>query len=281
MRRVACLAVIGFAAAGCGSGGSAGAPCGPDVPKGSDALVTELAGGEAAEPGNCEGGPGIKWVSIPGGVFRMGSTSGDVGEQPVHEVTVPAFRMSRTEVRACDYGACVDAGSCTATFGPQQVDDLPVVYVDWTQAGAYCKWAGGRLCSEAEWEYAARNGSADATYPWGETEPTCDDGVFSGDGCLPSTPSASCSKPAGNDKWGVCDLGGNVWEWVEDCFYGSYEGAPTDGSAWVDGPHTPFRVARGGGFEDDAGSLRGAFRSGFYPSQGYYIGLGVRCCGTP
>lgn len=154
-----------------------------------------------------------------------------------------------------------------------------MVYVNWTQAREYCQWAGGRLCSESEWEYAARNGSSNATYPWGDTDPTCDDAVFSGDGCWPSAPSGACSEPAGNDTWGVCDLAGNVSEWVEDDWhYYDYTGAPTNGSAWVDSPRLSFRVVRGGSFGNlYAVALRGSARSGGYPSY-HYNGLGARCC---
>jgi formylglycine-generating enzyme required for sulfatase activity len=224
----------------------------------------------------------VDWVTITGGTFQMGATDEDYAT-PVHAVTLPTFAMSRTEVTVCQYQSCVTAGTCTAAQGSQSGDDDPVVYVDWNQSGAFCGWTGGRLCSEAEWEYAARNGSAENLYPWGDTAPTCDDAVFtdSGVGCTASSTASACSKPAGNDTWGVCDLAGNVWEWVEDDWHASYTGAPTDGSAWVDSPRGSFRVSRGGCFIIYAGYLRASLR-GYYADPSFYDdALGARCCRSP
>jgi formylglycine-generating enzyme required for sulfatase activity len=251
------------------------------VIQGSDTHVPDTAGVDVVVSGNCAGGTAIDWVSIPGGMFQMGSTNNSY-EEPVHQVTMPSFQMGRTEVLACQYGACVTAGACTSTGGAQWGDDRPVVYVNWTQSREYCQWAGGRLCSESEWEYAARNGSANATYPWGNVDPTCDNAVFSGGGCSPSAPSAACSKPAGNDTWGVCDLAGNVWEWVEDDWHSDYTGAPTNGSAWVDSPRASARIFRGGSFGYGADYLRGSTRLGNYYGPSAYVGfLGARCCRSP
>ena len=137
------------------------------------------------------------------------------------------------------------------------------------------------MCSEAEWEYAARNGSAGTLYPWGDTDPTCDDAVWRGNGCSASESAAGCSKPAGNDTWGVCDLAGNVLEWVEDDYHSDYTGAPTDGSAWVDSPRASFRVSRGGGFQNAvAGALRGTLRYSGISSSGD-LATGARCCRFP
>ena len=221
----------------------------------------------------------VDWVTIPGGTYQMGSTDFS-SATPVHSVTVPGFKMARTEVTVCQYESCVTAGACTAPSSDctQGADDEPVVCVDWDQSKAYCAWAGGRLCSEAEWEYAARNGSAGNKYPWGDTDPTCDDAVWSGNGCSASGPAAGCSKSAGNDKWGVCDLAGNVWEWVEDDYHSDYAGAPTDGSAWVDSPRASSRVERCGSFYDAyAVNLRSSYRLYAVPGDYYYY-LGVRCC---
>ena len=116
-------------------------------------------------------------------------------------------------------------------------------HVDWGQSYAFCAWAGGRLCSEAEWEYAARNGSAGDNYPWGDAEPSSSLTTF----CTDSAPA--CSIPAGNNTWGVCDLAGNATEWVRDCEHVSYSGAdrPDDGKAWTYGCSFFAGVFRGGG----------------------------------
>ena len=262
------------------------------VTGGSGAVATDSGPAETgptdtgpAETGPTDTGPTetattcvqLDWVSIPVGTYQMGATDEGSSAQPVHSVTVAGFKMGRTEVTVCQYHACVDAGTCPAAQCGQSGDDHPVVCVDWNQSKAFCEWAGGRLCSESEWEYAARNGSAGNLYPWGDPAPTCDDAVYSD--CASSTASA-CSKTAGNDTWGVCDLAGNAWEWVEDDYHSTYSGAPGDGSAWVDSPRGSDRVVRGGGFGGGAAVLRASYRYYFDPSV-YVISGGARCCRSP
>ncbi len=225
----------------------------------------------------------LVWVSIPSGTFQMGARDWS-DSQPVHSVAVPSFQMSKTEVTVSQYQSCVNAGTCTAPTNPncrQSWDDAPVVCVDWDQSKTFCSWAGGRLCSEAEWEYAARNGSAGNRYPWGDTDPTWDDAVWlTGSSIARSGPEAGCSKSAGNNTWGVCDLAGNVAEWVEDDFHRGYTGAPSDGSAWVNSPRASSRVDRGGDFRGErAAFLRGSFRQASDPSDAGHR-LGSRCCRT-
>ena len=268
----------------------AGRQCGDD---GCGGTCGSCDGGKVCQSGQCVGCP-VDWVTIPGGTYQMGSEDW-AKAKPVHPVAVSGFKMGRTEVTVCQYLACVTDGTCTppGSACTQGADDQPVVCVDWNQSKAYCAWAGGRLCSEAEWEYAARNGSAGNLYPWGDPAPTCDDAVYHDCGS-PSSPSSACSKPAGNDTWGVCDLAGNVWEWVEDDWHDSYDvngdgyqsggdggmDGPSDGSAWVDSPRGSYRVLRGGSFGLLAAALRASFRFAGYPSDAgaYY---GARCCRSP
>ena len=302
MRRlVTLMVIIGLVALGCPGDSSDGtdtangqdAPAVTDVPAGKDAppaadvaVATDTAVGEEVDSGKCTNGTAIDWVSIPGGTFQMGSAS-DTTEMPAHPVTVPAFRMSRTEVMVCQYDACVTAGSCTAAGGYQPVDNRPVVYVTWDQSKAYCLWAGGRLCTEAEWEYAARNGSTDTAYPWGNTETSCTYAVsFQCGNTPPDSPSASCSIPAGNDSWGVCDLASNATEWVEDCYQDSYDGAPADGSARESCTTfcttMPCRVIRGGNYAAAASTQRSASRGGGLTTvNSINPVLGARCCTSP
>ena len=156
----------------------------------------------------------------------------------------------------------------------------PVVAVTWYGAGAFCAEAGGRLCSESEWERAAE-GSTHRLYPWGEGSPdetlaNCRESVC-GDGFDRTAPVGSFA--AGASPVGALDMAGNVWEWVEDDWHGSYDEArrPDDGSAWTDSPRAAYRVVRGGSWGNGAAYLRAAVRAGYYPAGAYDI-LGFRCC---
>jgi formylglycine-generating enzyme required for sulfatase activity len=217
----------------------------------------------------------------------MGSTTVSSDEQPVHQVTVPSFEMTESEVTVQQYGACVTAGACTApdtgtncNWNDPGYEDHPVNCVDWNQAKEFCTWAGGRLPSEAEWEFAARSGGQDIEYPWGDDAATCSYAVMDDDthtdGCDTGRTWSVCSITAGNSAQGLCDLAGNVWEWVEDDYHSDYTGAPADGSAWVESPRSSHRVRRGGCFSFYAFHLRAAERYYYAPSD-RLISLGFRC----
>ena len=233
---------------------------------------------------NCSGGMCV----VPAGPFCMGCVDNQCGsdEYPYHEVDVPAFEIDKYEVTVSQYGACVNAGACTApgtgsycNWGKSGKEDHPVNCIDWNQAKAYCEWAGKRLCSESEWEKASR-GTDGRIYPWGNEEPTCDYCVMDegGYGCGTDSTWSVGSKPAGASPYGALDMSGNVWEWVEDDWHISYTGAPTNGTAWVDSPRASTRVVRGGSFHYDyAGFLRSSNRSDVVP-VGAGADLGVRCC---
>ena len=257
----------------------------------------------AAPPAKAE----IEWVRLPAGTFYMGTADADLSfPKPVHRVTVKAFDVAKTDVTFKQYRACVAAGACTpahlsdgecfvysgkawvkgklpAVF---QGDDQPVVCVDWDQANAFAEWAGGRLLTEAEWEYAARSGGKDVKYPWGNEEATCERAVMDegGDGCGRSSTWPVCSKPKGNTDQGLCDMAGNVWVWLQDRFHASYEGAPADGSAW----QTPVANVmldvskRGGSWRNDAGFMRAAFRGDCSPLHTHdYNGIRVARAAAP
>ena len=225
----------------------------------------------------------------------MGSNDGNDDEKPVHRVTVPTFEMSKTAVTFKQYRACVSAGGCTPAHVDDgtcwiwdghkeeqgglpssfQADDQPVVCVDWNQAQAYARWVDARLPTEAEWEYAARSGGQNWKYPWGNENATCDRAVMhdGNGGCGRNSTWPVCSKPRGNTAQGLCDMTGNVWEWVQDWYHNSYKGAPTDGSAW-ESPAGSYRVDRGGSWGNGAGYVRTAYR--IFVSPGYrldYVGF--------
>ncbi len=247
-------------------------------------VAVEVRLREASSPvvagGPSAGKAGIEWVTIPGGTFRMGSEDGASDEKPVHRVTVGTFQVARTEVTVRQYRACVEAGVCTepdtggdCNWGKSGRDDHPVNCVDWHQAVAFSRWVGGRLPTEAEWEYAARSGGRDWTYPWGNEEATCERAVMGHPrvctdsdpcGCGRNSTWPVCSKPKGNTEQGLCDMAGNVGEWVQDWYHDSYNGAPSDGSAW-ESPAGSYRVFRGGSWYSVARYVRATGRDWFVP----------------
>ena len=155
--------------------------------------------------------------------------------------------------------------------------DHPVLEVTWYGARAYCAWVGKRLPSEAEWERAAA-GTESTVFPWG--------------GNVPATPHASCAEtacadgfrhtspigrfPDGDSEAGCRDMAGNVWEWVEDAYHATYDGAPIDGSAWLV-PASTSRVARGGGWDDPLEDLRTRRRARYASDATPNDGVGFRC----
>ena len=261
-----------------GSSVDAGAGDGGAIPDGGNDA------GASVDSGPDSGGGGWGGVTIPGGTYQMGATDLPYA-QPIHPVTLPTFELRRTEVTIGEYAACVTAGQCSTpleggycNWNSGRGDNQPANCVSWEQAKTYCAWIGGRLPSESEWEYAARSGGQDYLYPWGNETATCALAVMSegGTGCGTGYTMAVCSRPAGNSAQGLCDLAGNVWEWLEDDWHDDYTGAPGDGSAWVDDPRASNRVVRGGAFYYGAGSLRAASRSAGYPFAGDFD-IGFRC----
>ena len=222
----------------------------------------------------------VSWVKVYGHEFPIGGSLLAKDDTPVRWVNVKSFEMSISEVTNAQYKRCVDAkvctpphwddGTCEVSGGrrvkrgplPAQMrrGDMPVVCVDWDQATRYAQWVGGRLLSESEWEFAARSGDRFYLYPWGREDATCHLAVMNNgreDGCGFESMLPVCSKPRGHSSAGVCDLVGNVWEWVADSYRPSYLEIPQDGTPLVGGG---VKVIRGGSFVGDRQELLSSTR---------------------
>jgi len=207
-------------------------------------------------------------VVVPAGTFTMGSPRDEKGrydsEDPQREVTIAKpFAVSKFEVTFDDWDACVAYGDCPhATDAGWEGGRQPVINVSWDDAKRYVAWLTKmtgktyRLLSEAEWEYAARAGTQTA-YFFG------DDADALGNYAWYNANADSQTHPVGEKEpngFGLYDMHGNVWEWVEDCVHGNYDGAPEDGSAWIAGGDCKNRILRGGSWSVNPGNLRSASR---------------------
>ena len=260
---------------------------------------------DACNAGVCHHDPSM--VEIPPGPFWMGCNASvdsecSYWEKPQHEVTLSGYQIDQTEVTVAAYENCVAAGACSAksdgdcgwgetNYGKAGKSKYPMNCVGWYDAEDYCAWAGKRLCTESEWEKAARGGceeypgqtcsEAMPEYPWGNAVASCTYAVYDsgGNGCGTDTTWPVGSKAAGASSYGALDMAGNVREWVEDCWHNTYTGAPSDGSSWTTGCSGSQWVLRGGGYSNDGSYLRASAR---------YIGdssnsggsLGLRCCSS-
>ncbi len=227
-------------------------------------------------------------IVIPGGEFIMGSPATEKGrrddEDPQHKVTIAKpFAVSKFEATFADWDACVSVGGC-----PRASDSFfgrgakPVINVTWDNAQQYVAWFSKmtgqryRLLTEAEWEYAARAGTTTA-YSWG-------DEIGKGNANCASCGSKwdnGGTSPVGSFKpnaFGLYDMHGNVWEWVEDCYHDNYNGAPADGSART-GVDCDRRVLRGGSWSPSPQTLRSAGRLS-NPSDARFYNLGFRVART-
>lgn len=251
---------------------------------------------------------GMEMVYVTAGEYVMGSDDEEVDkalrmcneiqgdcsrdrfedEHPSHTVALDGFWIDRTEVSNAQYRQCVEAGHCEEQwcwdFVGINAPDQPVVCVEWFQAHSYCEWAGGRLPTEAEWEYAAR-GPERLIFPWGDIfdgtrlnycDANCDfdwaltDDTFD-DGYTYTAPVGSY--PAGASWCGALDMAGNVHEWVAD-WYASYSSErqvnPKGPTAGED------RVWRGGSWNWPRTFARSAFRDDSPPGASNDI-VGIRC----
>ncbi len=238
-------------------------------------------------------------VTIPAGSFLMGSPFAEEGrdddEGPQHRVAIAQpFAVGKYEVTFAEWDGCHSAGGCS-----HNPDDRgwgrgnrPVIRVNWEDAQEYVRWLSKetgkeyRLLTEAEWEYAARAGTTDPFHTGVtiSTDQANYNGLFTyglGTAGVYREQTVEMGAFAGN-AFGLHDVQGNVWEWVEDCWHGSYAGAPVDGSAWMEGGNCRLRLLRGGAWLNRPGLLRAANRIRFITSyRDVSVGLRVARTLTP
>ncbi|MCX7114179.1 MAG: SUMF1/EgtB/PvdO family nonheme iron enzyme [Proteobacteria bacterium] len=262
------------------------------------------------------GGEGPLMVVIPSGKFMMGSPPDEPerldSEGPQHEVIIKTpFALGVCAMTFADYDLfCrntqrklpdVQGWLKSVIFGsmgheniqrqlPEDKgwgrDNRPVIYVSWHDAQAYCAWlseqtgCGYRLPSEAEWEYACRAGTQTPFSFGGNITPEqvnyYDTNPYAGDKKGQYRKKTVPVQSLPPNAWGLYEMHGNVWEWVQDAWHSDYQGAPTDGSVWESAETGAGRVLRGGSWDFGAGGCRSAFRNSYPPGPQYY-NAGFRC----
>jgi len=223
-------------------------------------------------------------VKVPGGTFTQGSPSStdEPDAFPSHQTTLSSFSIDKYEVSVSEYRKCVTSGACLTPLNSLSThcnydkagkDGHPVNCVEWSDAKKFCSWAGKRLPTEAEWEYAAR-GLDSRKYPWGNNAPTCSMADFKSDTgmfCSGTGTSIVGKHPLGISYWGVHDLGGNIEEWVFD-YWGKYAASPLVNPS---GPYSGTdHVTRGGNWEIESKYMK-AYARWHFGTAKYWIGF--RC----
>ena len=239
----------------------------------------------------------LHMVLVPGGTFLMGSLDDEPEreerEGPQHEVTLPSFLIGRYPVTQAQWRSVTALPQVNRELkiDPSRFrgDNRPVESVSWYDAVEFCARLSAhtgrqyRLPSEAEWEYACRAGTTTPFY-FGNTL-TTKVANYNGDSTYTNGPKGEYrgeTTPVDHfgiaNAFGLCDMHGNVDEWCQDYWHDSYEGAPTDDSAWIEGGNSNLRVRRGGSWHYYPGYCRSAYRDDDPPvNNGYMIGFRVVC----
>ena len=228
---------------------------------------------------------GLEFVLIPGGSFRMGSDFGNDNEVPVHDVTVKAFMICRTEVTQSVWKKVMGTTPWEGKDEVEEGPDHPATYISWHDGVSFCEKTGLRLPTEAEWEYACRAGTSTDFYFGNAESDLCKYGNYCDQSHIDDRWGQDKAHDDGHDKeapvmrykanaFGLFDMHGNVWEWCQDREHRDYSGAPTDGSSWETwGKHG--RIGRGGSWFSGARDCRSALRAGGFPGPRLY-GRGFR-----
>ena len=249
----------------------------------SAVLVTALGAAVMAQ-----GRPDLGWVRVPAGMFQMGCVESDDAclemERPRHDVRfLEPFDIMAGEVTVGQYGRFVRETGYPPPPPPSflQNDDHPVVFVSWLNAAAFCEWVAARLPTEAEWEYAARGGQRGLVYGWGDdmsrdrtnygAEQCCAGAAVGGDAWVFTAPVRSFPP----NQFGLYDLTGNVWEWVDGWLDDDYYRVSPE----IDPPGATTgyaRIARGGSWLNFPAALRTSVRLPF-AETGQTSNVGLRC----
>jgi formylglycine-generating enzyme required for sulfatase activity len=249
-------------------------------PRRAEAGAKEGAVQDATLPGpkpqltvDLGGGVTMELILIPAGTFDMGSVKGEANEKPVHKVTLKKpFYIGKYEVSEDQWQAVM--GTNPSYFKDPK---KPVKRVSWHACRDFVAKLSektGRkfsLPSEAEWEYACRAGST-TEFCYGDGEAGLGEYAWHSGNSENTIHLVGQKKP---NQFGLFDMHGNVWEWCEDVLHDSYEGAPADGSAWVEGGNQAFRVLRGGSWHNGPSAGRSAVRFRYVPSSGF-LNIGCR-----
>jgi serine/threonine-protein kinase len=242
-------------------------------------------------PHQISGVDGMELLAVLAGNFIMGDTAQMAqlecqkfsnrcpsdyftDEAPPHTVQLDAYYIDKTEVTNAMYALCVSAGACKqpdesnsfsrpSYFENTQYEKYPVIYVTWFDADAYCRWAGRRLPTEAEWEKAARD-KDERVYAWGNSDPSCNIAnywpFYRDDGCQNDTTEVG-SYPMNKSPYGALDMSGNVWEWTTD-----WQADNTYSISEAFDPHGPAtgikKIMRGGSWRNYENQLRTTNRHG-------------------
>jgi formylglycine-generating enzyme required for sulfatase activity len=213
-------------------------------------------------------------IVIKAGAFDMGASDGDSDAFPIHRVSINSFLMGATEVTEAEWKAVM---GINPNYHQSCGDNCAVSHISWNDAKIYVSKLSQqtgkkfRLPSEAEWEYAARAGSV-GKWTFGDAQTLLAEHAWFAANSGFATHSVANKKANG---YGLYDMHGNLWEWVEDIWHPNYVGAPINGSAWVTEGDDQHRVLRGGSWFDQPNSLKSSYRSWNTPVINYY-GAGLR-----